>query len=411
LPPNSDVFDSAGAYSSVNGVVADAQLERMVVIRLGHRPDAVVREERLGVEHGCQDARQLLRVDDRKPHAIIDAPLRHVAESVQELGTILREPSQALAEVAEAADRSRSATAAAKIGINPRSSAREWELAAVGQPEDVVVVAVLLVPQPLAVAARVIDGGADVHEVLEELRGDVLVHRVLLGELQREAEEIEAIHRHPARAVGLLEVAPRRQPDVRSNTLMLSRPEEAALEDVVAFGVLAVDPPREVDEQLLEDALEELAVGAAVELLLDLVDAHRGPRVHRRIDVAERPLVRGIWPLGCMYHSRVSRISWFFAKSGSIIANAIAWNAMSQAANQGYSHLSASTARRPRTCATSRGCGPSTAMPAAAARPDRPRASARPCSGSTACSTASRRNAWRCTLRMSAGTSNGVTRL
>ena len=36
--------------------------------------------------------------------------------------------------------------------------------------------------------------------------------------------------------------------------------EEAAFEDVVAFGVLAVDPPREVDQQLLEDALEERAV-------------------------------------------------------------------------------------------------------------------------------------------------------
>ena len=34
-------------------------------------------------------------------------------------------------------------------------------------------------------------------------------------------------------------------------------PEEAALEDVVALGVLAVDPPREVEQQLVEDALEE----------------------------------------------------------------------------------------------------------------------------------------------------------
>ena len=68
-------------------------------------------------------------------------------------------------------------------------------------------------------------------------------------------------------------------------------PEEAALEDVVAFGVLAVHPPREVDQQLLEHALEELAVAAAVDLLLDLVDADRRPRVHRRVDVAERPLV------------------------------------------------------------------------------------------------------------------------
>ena len=39
--------------------------------------------------------------------------------------------------------------------------------------------------------------------------------------------------------------------------------EEAALEDVVALGVLAVDPPGEVEQQLLEDALEEDAVARA----------------------------------------------------------------------------------------------------------------------------------------------------
>ena len=39
--------------------------------------------------------------------------------------------------------------------------------------------------------------------------------------------------------------------------------EEAALEDVAPLGVLAVDPPGEVEQQLVEDALEEGAVGRA----------------------------------------------------------------------------------------------------------------------------------------------------
>ena len=75
----------------------------------------------------------------------------------------------------------------------------------------------------------------------------------------------------------------------RSIGLMLSRPEEAAAEDVVAVGVLAVQPPGEVDQQLLEDALEELAVAGAV----DAEDAERSHHVHRRIDVVEVPLVGG----------------------------------------------------------------------------------------------------------------------
>ena len=41
-----------------------------------------------------------------------------------------------------------------------------------------------------------------------------------------------------------------------------------------------------------------------------------------------------------MYHSRVSSTSWFLAKSGSIVASGMQWNAKSHAAYQGYSHLS-----------------------------------------------------------------------
>src|SRR3954447_24805480 len=41
-----------------------------------------------------------------------------------------------------------------------------------------------------------------------------------------------------------------------------------------------------------------------------------------------------------MYHSRVSSTSWPLANSGSTRASATQWNARSQAAYQGYSHLS-----------------------------------------------------------------------
>ena len=79
---------------------------------------------------------------------------------------------------------------------------------------------------------------------------------------------------------------------LRSKTPMLSRPEEAALEDVAAVGVLAVDPPGEVEQQLVEDALEERAGRRVAALLaVDLEDAPGRPGVHRRVDVAEGPLV------------------------------------------------------------------------------------------------------------------------
>ena len=67
--------------------------------------------------------------------------------------------------------------------------------------------------------------------------------------------------------------------------------EEAALEEVAVVGVLAVDPPGEVRQQPLEHPGEELAVALASDLRLALVDVQRRPRGHRRVDVAEVPLV------------------------------------------------------------------------------------------------------------------------
>ncbi len=66
-------------------------------------------------------------------------------------------------------------------------------------------------------------------------------------------------------------------------------PEEAALEQVAAGGVLAVEPPRGVQQQLGQHGAEERAVPCAV----DQVDLPGRPGVHRRVDVGERPLVGG----------------------------------------------------------------------------------------------------------------------
>ena len=83
---------------------------------------------------------------------------------------------------------------------------------------------------------------------------------VLARELERDREHVQAVHPHPARAVGLLEVAAGRQRRAAVEDADVVEAEEAALEDVLALGVLAVHPPGEVEQQLVEDALEEPAV-------------------------------------------------------------------------------------------------------------------------------------------------------
>ena len=65
---------------------------------------------------------------------------------------------------------------------------------------------------------------------------------------------------------------------LRSKMPMLSRPEETALEDVAALGVLAIDPPGEIQHQLVEDALEKGAVAVAATVAVDLDRPARRPR-------------------------------------------------------------------------------------------------------------------------------------
>src|SRR5262249_15412112 len=61
--------------------------------------------------------------------------------------------------------------------------------------------------------------------------------------------------------------------------------EEAAREDITADRILAVDPPREIEQQLLERTRQEMPIAAT--LGANLVHAPAGPSVYRRVDVRE----------------------------------------------------------------------------------------------------------------------------
>src|ERR1043165_2918995 len=76
--------------------------------------------------------------------------------------------------------------------------------------------------------------------------------------------------------------------------------EKAALKDVHPVRVFTIHPPGEVQEQLLEDSLKEDRVAHSASLLLNLVNAPRGPCVNRRIHIAKRPLV--CWQLSVRVH-------------------------------------------------------------------------------------------------------------
>ena len=119
-------------------------------------------------------------------------------------------------------------------------------------------------------------------------------------ELERDLQHPLAVEGHPRGAVGLFERAAAGQRRGAVEDADVVQPEEAALEEVAAVRVLAVDPPGEVGQQALEDAREEVAVALAADLGLALgrrtapptpcTGGLTSPKFHS---------YAGIWPFGC----------------------------------------------------------------------------------------------------------------
>ncbi len=89
----------------------------------------------------------------------------------------------------------------------------------------------------------------------------------------------------------MLNVAPGRERGRAVEDADVIQPQEAPLEDVVALRILAIHPPVKIQQQLVEDPFEKGAVGLPPNALLNFIHAPRGPGVHRRVDVPERPFV------------------------------------------------------------------------------------------------------------------------
>src|SRR5262249_1895635 len=127
----------------------------------------------------------------------------------------------------------------------------------------------------------------------DELDAHLHVGRVDQRQFHADLEHVLAEERHPAGTVGLLQVPPGRQRGAAVEDPDVVEPQEAALEDVAAAAVLAVHPPGEVEQQLLEGSLEPVGVAAAMPDLLQTVREDGREGMDRRIHVTEGPLVAG----------------------------------------------------------------------------------------------------------------------
>src|SRR5438034_11719891 len=105
---------------------------------------------------------------------------------------------------------------------------------------------IFLVPQGDTLIGYVVQRMSDIEEMLEKLGGDILVHDILTSEFQSYLHHIQAVHAHPGCAIRLFQVSTGWQHGAAIKDSYIIQSQEPALEDIVAFTVLAVDPPVEV---------------------------------------------------------------------------------------------------------------------------------------------------------------------
>src|SRR6516164_6838688 len=174
----------------------------------------------------------------------------------------------------------------------------QWNSLAAGEVYYIVIEFILLVPQADPVTADISHCPGDIEEVFEELGSDVFIHVVLERELKGDAHQVERVHRHPRRAVSLINVTPARQRFVPVEYPDVVEPQKPALKDISALDILTIDPPGEVKHQPVEDTFEKIPVTLAAMLAVYFINPPRRPSVHRRIDITERPFISGQLAIG-----------------------------------------------------------------------------------------------------------------
>src|SRR5918993_3280650 len=130
----------------------------------------------------------------------------------------------------------------------------------IGEEQHVVKKTVGTIPQLDVLSAHVIYRAADVDEMLEEFAGDILVRSILPRKFQRHRQHVETVHAHPAGGVGLFETAPGRKRRASIKHADVVEAEESALKNIFPFRIFPVDPPGEVQQELVKYPFEKRSV-------------------------------------------------------------------------------------------------------------------------------------------------------
>ena len=288
--PVADFVHHAAAFDAI----------RLLPVNFRKGANAVVAQELGLVEHPAEQTFHAMAAQQRQQAALASGMFLPARNQFREVRAEIEIPLHALGEAGEFFQQRWFEDFDGEQRNQPDHRADlHRHVPAVGQAKVVVIKFVLVVPQAERIVANAVDGGRDVEEMLEKLRRDVLINAVVLREFERDAHQVQAIHRHPARAVGLVDVAAGGQWHAPVENADVVEAEEAALKNVAALRVLAVHPPGEVEQKLVKYAFEKFQVAGVARIrfaamfAVNLEHAPRCPRVDGRVHVAERPLVGG----------------------------------------------------------------------------------------------------------------------
>src|SRR5579872_6866823 len=109
--------------------------------------------------------------------------------------------------------------------------------------EQVVEEAILAVPHLILVLSNAVHRIGDPKKMLEEPEGNLLVHRVVPGQNERNLQHALAVKRHPCCAISLIEIPAGRKGGTAVKYTDVVESEKSSGEDVLPLRILAVYPP------------------------------------------------------------------------------------------------------------------------------------------------------------------------
>src|SRR5215831_3751709 len=122
----------------------------------------------------------------------------------------------------------------------------------IGKTQDVIEETFFLIPQLVITASHVLHGYADVHKMFKELYRQQLVSTIRLCEFQCDPHQVQAEESHPTGAIRLLEDGSAGQGLAAGQHRNIVQPKKSTLEDIIPLAIHAVDPPAEIDQQLVQ---------------------------------------------------------------------------------------------------------------------------------------------------------------